>query len=240
MFATFIDEQAKQIRRNQRSQSQMQLNNQFQFELQDQDDELDDLFSDDLLEARYNSAQILELQDFEQSMITPPTIDMNVKVLPSPFASPRIRRKKFVNSNSNSNSNSNGTVNEQSIQSPSRVPSALTAQTNWRVVETLIREVKQKTKRILLEKMGSDEVNSLGCGSVGGLEENTMIASLCDLIERIWSHARADVEEGTPGHQGNQKCYFWSHLVSFYQIESANSINSSNKTVNSSILSPGN
>lgn len=46
-----------------------------------------------------------------------------------------------------------------------------------------------QTKRMLVEKMGREAVE-LGHGevSITGLEENTLIASLCDLLERIWSH----------------------------------------------------
>lgn len=47
----------------------------------------------------------------------------------------------------------------------------------------------RKTKRMLVEKMGREAVE-LGHGevSITGVEENTLIASLCDLLERIWSH----------------------------------------------------
>lgn len=42
---------------------------------------------------------------------------------------------------------------------------------------------------MLVEKMGREAVE-LGHGeaNITGLEENTLIASLCDLLERIWSH----------------------------------------------------
>lgn len=44
---------------------------------------------------------------------------------------------------------------------------------------------------MLVEKMGTEAVE-LGHGggemSLVGVEENTLIASLCDLLERIWSH----------------------------------------------------
>lgn len=49
--------------------------------------------------------------------------------------------------------------------------------------------VSVQTKRMLVEKMGREAVE-LGHGevSITGVEENTLIASLCDLLERIWSH----------------------------------------------------
>lgn len=42
---------------------------------------------------------------------------------------------------------------------------------------------------MLVEKMGQEAVE-LGHGEISiiGLEENTLIASLCDLLERVWSH----------------------------------------------------
>jgi len=53
------------------------------------------------------------------------------------------------------------------------------------------QDCKSKTKRMLVEKMGTEAVE-LGHGSgemsLVGVEENTLIASLCDLLERIWSH----------------------------------------------------
>lgn len=53
----------------------------------------------------------------------------------------------------------------------------------------VFRLVFFETKRMLVEKMGREAVE-LGHGEVNitGVEENTLIASLCDLLERIWSH----------------------------------------------------
>ena len=44
-------------------------------------------------------------------------------------------------------------------------------------------------KKILVQKMGQEAVD-LGHSdaNVSGIEENTLIASLCDLLERVWSH----------------------------------------------------
>ena len=46
-----------------------------------------------------------------------------------------------------------------------------------------------QTKKMLVSKMGQEAVE-LGHGDVNrvGVEENTLIASLCDLLERIFSH----------------------------------------------------
>lgn len=55
-------------------------------------------------------------------------------------------------------------------------------------IQTLLKESKLKTKRMLVEKM--PEAATLGHGEtrISGIEENMLIASLCDLIERIWGH----------------------------------------------------
>ncbi|XP_042259059.1 DENN domain-containing protein 5B isoform X5 [Thunnus albacares] len=82
---------------------------------------------------------------------------------------------------------------------------AVIAQTNWKFVEGLLKECRMKTKRMLVEKMGREAVE-LGHGeaNITGLEENTLIASLCDLLERIWSHG-LQVKQG--------KSALWSHLL---------------------------
>merc|ERR1719392_54401 len=88
-----------------------------------------------------------------------------------------------------------------SMLSPSQ---ASIAETNWKFVNQLLKETKQKTKRILLEKLGMEAVE-WGHGDIGfsGSEENMLVGSLCDLIERIWSH----------GLQARQrKSAFWSFL----------------------------
>ena len=56
---------------------------------------------------------------------------------------------------------------------------------NANIIECLLNEVRSKTKRMVVEKMGS-EAFALGhsCLSLSGVEENTLIAGLCDLLER--------------------------------------------------------
>ena len=52
-----------------------------------------------------------------------------------------------------------------------------------------ISSLPQQTKKMLVEKMGQEAVElGHGEGLLTGVEENTLIASLCDLLERIWSH----------------------------------------------------
>ncbi|XP_067392199.1 DENN domain-containing protein 5B isoform X4 [Emydura macquarii macquarii] len=88
---------------------------------------------------------------------------------------------------------------------------AVIAQTNWKFVEGLLKECRMKTKRMLVEKMGREAVE-LGHGeaNITGLEENTLIASLCDLLERIWSHGLL-VKQG--------KSALWSHLLQYQERE---------------------
>ena len=111
-------------------------------------------------------------------------------------------------------------------------PAAM-VQTNWKFVETLLKECKAKvcisviqstiyfrgrwlfhfipvwentpthlfqTKRMLVDKMGQEAVE-LGHGDqkhkTKNVEENTLIASLCDLLERIWSHGLQNKQVGT-------------------------------------------
>jgi len=81
------------------------------------------------------------------------------------------------------------------------------AETNWKFVTQLLKETKQKTKRILLEKLGQEAVE-WGHGRVGfsGTEENMLVGSLCDLVERIWAH----------GLQArHKKSAFWSFLYKY-------------------------
>ncbi|CAG0883869.1 unnamed protein product [Darwinula stevensoni] len=88
---------------------------------------------------------------------------------------------------------------------------AVLAQNNWKFVEQLLKECKSRTKRLLVEKLGMEAVE-LGHGadqSLIGMEENTLIAGLCDLVERIWSHGRQN-------KQG--KSALWSHLLSFQEL----------------------
>ncbi|GAB6019185.1 hypothetical protein CHUAL_000804 [Chamberlinius hualienensis] len=118
------------------------------------------------------------------------------------------KRKEFAEKFLQESRNKNARPPVLSEMSP-----ALIAQTNWNYVETLLRECKTKTKRMLVEKMGVEAVE-LGHGelSLNGVEENTLIASLCDLLERVWSH-------GLQTKQG--KSALWSHLLRFQKAEEA-------------------
>ncbi|XP_050452448.1 DENN domain-containing protein 5B isoform X3 [Cataglyphis hispanica] len=104
---------------------------------------------------------------------------------------------------------------------------ALIAQANWTFVEKLLKDCKSKTKRMLVEKMGSEAV-ALGHGgeSLSDVEENTLVASLCDLLERVWSH-------GLQNKQG--KSALWSHLTMYQESEECND---TTKSIDVNFLSP--
>ncbi|XP_011631985.1 DENN domain-containing protein 5B isoform X5 [Pogonomyrmex barbatus] len=104
---------------------------------------------------------------------------------------------------------------------------ALIAQANWTFVEKLLKDCKSKTKRMLVEKMGSEAV-ALGHGgeSLSDVEENTLVASLCDLLERVWSH-------GLQNKQG--KSALWSHLTMYQESEECND---ATKSIDPNFLSP--
>lgn len=61
---------------------------------------------------------------------------------------------------------------------------------------------------MLLEKMGNEAV-ALGLKG-DGIEENTLIASMCDLLEKIWSH-------GLQNKQG--KSALWAHLQAYLEAQ---------------------
>ncbi|XP_055707091.1 DENN domain-containing protein 5A isoform X3 [Phlebotomus papatasi] len=123
------------------------------------------------------------------------------------------------------------------IPSSNRQPASLTtnemnptllAQANWTFVEKLLKDCKSKTKRMLLEKMGSEavELGLSGEVSVNGVEENTLIASLCDLLEKIWSH-------GMQNKQG--KSALWNHLQSYLEIQECTN---TSKPIDNNYLTP--
>uniref|UniRef100_A0A8C4FDV1 DENN domain-containing protein 5B n=1 Tax=Dicentrarchus labrax TaxID=13489 RepID=A0A8C4FDV1_DICLA len=88
-------------------------------------------------------------------------------------------------------------------------PQAIT-QTHREFVDGLLSECRLKTKRMLMERMGKESVE-LGQGeaNITGLQENTLIHGLCDLLERTWGH-------GLQLKQG--KSALWSHLLHYQAI----------------------
>lgn len=104
---------------------------------------------------------------------------------------------------------------------------ALIAQANWTFVEKLLKDCKSKTKRMLLAKLGAEGVtlsSNNGGDNFGVVEECTLVASLCDFLERVWSH-------GLQRKRG--KSALWSHLLAYQEQHQH-----SNKLDNQ-FLSPG-
>uniref|UniRef100_A0A667Z4K9 DENN/MADD domain containing 5B n=1 Tax=Myripristis murdjan TaxID=586833 RepID=A0A667Z4K9_9TELE len=89
-------------------------------------------------------------------------------------------------------------------------PVAVT-QTHRDFVDGLLRECRLKTKRMLMERMGKESLE-LGQGeaNITGLQENTLIHGLCDLLERTWGHC-LQLKQG--------KSALWSHLLHYQATE---------------------
>ncbi|CRK94524.1 CLUMA_CG008027, isoform B [Clunio marinus] len=91
------------------------------------------------------------------------------------------------------------------------------AQTNWSFVEKLLKECKTKTKRMLMEKIDME------VGGSADVEENALITSMCDLLEKIWSHGLITPHSKSAHtknhyHNNNQiKSPFWSHLLRYFE-----------------------
>ncbi|XP_008299136.1 DENN domain-containing protein 5B-like [Stegastes partitus] len=96
------------------------------------------------------------------------------------------------------------TLRQSKLLDPS--PQAVT-HTHREFVDGLLSECRLKTKRMLMERMGKESVE-LGQGeaNITGLQENTLIHGLCDLLERTWGH-------GLQMKQG--KSALWSHLLHY-------------------------
>lgn len=97
------------------------------------------------------------------------------------------------------------------------------------IIFLFFKDCKSKTKRMLLEKMGTEAI-ALGLSgevTVNGVEENTMIASLCDLLEKVWSH-------GLTNKQG--KSALWFHLQSYLDTQECNH---PPKDIDTNYLTPG-
>lgn len=113
------------------------------------------------------------------------------------------------------NNNNNNNVDPANLR-----PNPALAQpvANGKIIE-LINEVKELTKRILVEKMGDPVLDGptvnktrLPNGITSG--NNTLIGLLCDLIERVWSHGAF-----TPSHDSNASCPLWNHLLAFTRLK---------------------
>lgn len=81
----------------------------------------------------------------------------------------------------------------------------------------LINEVKDLSKRILIDQMGANDLQSdpmPNFKNTKGDNGGALIGSLCDLIERVWAHgAFASHQDGTA------ICPLWYHLVTFARMK---------------------
>ncbi|XP_065844490.1 DENN domain-containing protein 5A-like [Oscarella lobularis] len=75
----------------------------------------------------------------------------------------------------------------------------------------LLKECRMKVKRLLVQKMGREAIilghGDLRTKSLTGVEENTLVGSFCDLLERIWSHGLKGDRDG--------RSSLWSHILAY-------------------------
>lgn len=109
------------------------------------------------------------------------------------------------------------TLNKENNDHNKDMSPALIAQANWLFVEKLLKDCKTKTKRMLLAKLGAEGVtlssNNTSDHS-GAVEECTLVTSLCDFLERVWSHGL---------HKKRGKSALWSHMCAYQDINKGNS-----------------
>lgn len=84
----------------------------------------------------------------------------------------------------------------------------------------LITMVKDLTKEILIETMGTDQVDTSGNMiqfprfQDGSSPDGALIGKLCDLIERVWSHGAFVTDQDSPA----AFCPLWSHLMHYAKL----------------------
>lgn len=74
----------------------------------------------------------------------------------------------------------------------------------------LIEEVKDLTKRILVEIMGGESDDK----GYTRYSDVALIGTLCDLIERVWAHGAFMTNQGN----GLAFCPLWNHLMTFTRL----------------------
>jgi hypothetical protein len=88
---------------------------------------------------------------------------------------------------------------------------------NFCSISHSVKECKTKTKRMLMEKIDTEK------GGYADVEENSLITSMCDLLEKIWSHGLITPHSKSAHtknhyHNNNQiKSPFWSHLLRYLE-----------------------
>lgn len=172
----------------------------------------------DTKSAGFSMENLTQLKDsvdkvFDGAFQDATLVDLNQSDISKSCLSPIRQRKVYKNLHTTVNNNSDGfhsdeTTKSTDIMSPVETSNTLAAQSNSRIVESLLRDTRVKTKRILLEKMSREETSDLGfSSSCEGIEGNALIASLCDLVEKVWSHGRV-----TDAFNGS---FFWHDLTEY-------------------------
>lgn len=175
MFVSYIDEHVKKAHKNKST-----LNCDHQSLLaSDSKKKSDDLGGDEHLEEKFKDAILIKFAETVNSNSSTKSGDSKTQLLASPIRRPRQQqsysdqgRPKPVKSESkglrkiktlgNSENEPPQCGPESNLINPSNGPTASTALTNWQAVEFLLRDVKAGTKRILLAKMGNEEIAPLG------------------------------------------------------------------------------
>ena len=122
MFATFIDEAGKTLNKKQKNFFS-DINMVESLYIEDDYEEMDfTIYSDKMIEARINNAQNVNLVELEDLS--------NVSLLPVAM-SPKKRLQANISAK-----------NQIPLSPAKMVSTALTAQTNWKVVESLLKDVK--------------------------------------------------------------------------------------------------
>lgn len=135
-------------------------------------------------------------------------VDLKESDISKSCLSPRSQRKVYRNLHTVNNNKESLVPSKEKMIETTNGDVAFVAQNNWRIVESLLIDTRNKTKRILLEKMDRNERTLLPYGlSEEEIEGNALIASLCDLIEKVWSHGR--INESPTGSS------FWQSLSTF-------------------------
>eukprot|EP00117_Sycon_ciliatum_P015844 scpid14380/ scgid5989/ DENN domain-containing protein 5B; Rab6IP1-like protein len=97
--------------------------------------------------------------------------------------------------------------------STNSLPSTATSQATF--VRQLLRDCRVKVKRLLVSKMGRDAMMLGHADHAGGLlEDNSLITSLCELLERVWMHGSV---QGKHASSTQGKSVMWTHLETYYE-----------------------
>ena len=132
-------------------------------------------------------------------------------------SSPPATHNQFDSSaNYHNNNNNNNGLRPAHLAPSQPIP-------NGKIVE-LINEVKDLSKKILVEKISDHQMQSQTSAASPNealrlkISNNTshLIGSLCDLIERVWAHGAFISHQ----HQDNTACCpLWNHLLAFTRLK---------------------